>query len=64
MRLARAGALQNSQSPAVAVVDGDGATVEPPLRSALVSIDSHANEISASLVNSVAAQIQISTIPR
>lgn len=37
-RLDQAGALQNSQSPVVAVLDGDGTTVEPPLRSALVSI--------------------------
>jgi hypothetical protein len=38
VRLAQAGALQNSQSPGLVVVDGDGTTVEPPLGSALVSI--------------------------
>ena len=51
VRLAQAGALQNSQSPVVAMVDGDGTTVEPPLRSALVSIAHMPKEFDASLVN-------------
>jgi hypothetical protein len=50
-RLGQAGALQNSQSPVVAVVGGDGTTVEPPLRSALVSIAHMPKEFDASLVN-------------
>jgi hypothetical protein len=37
-RLDQAGALQNSQSPVVAVVGGDGSIVKPPLDSALVNM--------------------------
>ena len=61
VRLAQAGALQNSQSPGVAVVDGDGTTVEPPLGSALVNIarmPKRSNVVSESGRRS----IQISTI--
>jgi len=49
--LVQAGALQNSQSPVVAVMCADGTTVEPPLRSALVSIAHMPKEFVASLVN-------------
>lgn len=49
-RLDQAGALPNSQSPVVAVVGGDGTTVEPPLGSALVNI-AQPKEFNVSLVN-------------
>jgi hypothetical protein len=63
VRLAQAGALQNSQSPGVAVVDGDGNTVEPPPGSALVSIAHMPKEINVSLVNWVAAQFKLVQLP-
>jgi len=50
-RRLKAGALQNSQSPVVAVVGGDGTTVEPPLRSALVSIAHMRKGFNVSLAN-------------
>ena len=63
VRLAQAGALQNSRSPGVAVVDGDGTIVEPPLGSALVSIAHIPRRIDASLVNRVAAQFKLVQLP-
>jgi hypothetical protein len=63
VRLAQSGALQNSQSPGVAVVDGDGTTVEPPLGSALVCIAHMPKEINVSLVNWVAAQFKLVQLP-
>jgi hypothetical protein len=48
-RLDQAGALQNSQSPVVAVMGGDGTTVVPPLGSALASIAHMPTEFNVSL---------------
>jgi hypothetical protein len=63
VRLAQAGALQNSQSPGLVVVDGDGTTVEPPLGSALVSIAHMPKRSNASLVNRVAARFKLVQLP-
>jgi hypothetical protein len=47
----QAGALQNSQSPVVAVMAVMEATMEPPSRLALVNIAHLPKEINVSLVN-------------
>ena len=50
-RLDQAGALQNSQSPVVAVVGGDGTHCGTPLGSAVVSSAHMPKEINVSLVS-------------